>query len=131
VICPISVRQDLERFHVTWSQDTEVAAIECGELRFVKPFDDREHSRVDEADVRVGVSIADLGHSPVIALSEVDDGVSATFDVPKQGDQHTGVEGSLNQVVDLDQDGSRNQQRLVCLFDQAPAASVVVVTPIE
>jgi hypothetical protein len=41
------------------------------------------------------------------------------------------VEGSLNQVVDLDQDGSRNQQRLVSLFDQAPAARVVVVTPLE
>ncbi len=116
---------------MTWSQDTEVAVVERGELRFVKPFDDREHCRVDEADVRVGVSIADLGHSPVVARGEVDDRVRATFDVPKQGDEHAGVEGSLDQVVDLDQDGRRNQQRLVCLFDQAPAAGVVVVTPIE
>lgn len=116
---------------MTWSQNAEVAVIERGELRFVKPFDDREHGRVDEADVRVGVSIADLGHSPVIALIEVDDGVRAAFDVPKQGDKHSGVEGSLNQVVDLDQNGRRNQQRLIGLFDQEPAAGVVVVTPIE
>jgi hypothetical protein len=124
-------RQQLERIDVTGSQDSEVAAIQRRQLRFVQPFDDREHRRVNEPDVRVGVPIADLGDPPVVVRSQVDDRVGATVDVFEQSYKHAGVEGPLDQVVELDQNRRRDQQRLVCLFNEAPAAGVIIITPIE
>ena len=41
------------------------------------------------------------------------------------------MQAAMDQVVDLHQDGGRNQELLLSRFDQAPAGGVFVVAPVE
>ena len=69
------------------TQDAEVATIERGELRLVHSFDDGQHGRIDEADVRVRVAIAELPDAHVVRGLQVSDPVRASLDVRAQSSE--------------------------------------------
>ncbi len=113
------------------TQLAEVGAIERRELRLVKAFDDREEGGIDEADVGVGVSIAELPDAGVVRRQEVGDDIGTRFDVAEQCDQNAGMKALLYPVVDLDEDRRRDHQRLFDLLDQGPTGHVIRVGAIE
>lgn len=51
---------------MTGTEQAEVPMIQCCQLRLAKPLDNGEDRRVDEANVRVGVTLADFPNAPVI-----------------------------------------------------------------
>ena len=131
VLVTDSCWEQLKAFDVPGTENREVAAVECCQLRLVESLDDRQNRRVDEADVRVGVPVAQLGNPTIVGRVGVDDLICAIVDVREQGHEHSRVQASVDQVVDLDQHRSRDQEGLSRFLDQLPASSVVVVAAIE
>lgn len=127
----MSGRQEAKGFDMTRPQRAEVPMIQRGQLWLVQPLNDRKHSGVDVADIRICVSIAELGDSPMIVGCHADHLVGSAFDVSQQRDQDAGMQAAMDEVIDLDQDGSRDQERLPRLLDELPAASMVVIAAIE
>jgi hypothetical protein len=121
----------VKRVHVARTKHAEVAVIKCRELWFVQAFDDGENRGVHEPDVRIGVPIAQLGDPSIVGGGHVDHFVCAVVDVGQQGHQHAGVQRPLDQVVDFDQDRTRDQERLVRLFNQSAATLVIIVATVE
>jgi hypothetical protein len=57
---------ELQRLDVARPHDPEVAVIERRRLRFVETLDDRKDRRVDEADIHVGVPVAELADARIV-----------------------------------------------------------------
>ena len=108
-----------------------MATVERGQLRFVEPFDDRKHGRVNEADVRVGVAVAQITNARVVGWGEIGDRVGARFDVGKQGYQGARIEPLMDPVVDLDEDRRRNHEGFIGRLDQCAACRVIGVGPVK
>ncbi len=67
-----------------------MASIERRELRLPEALDDREHRRVHEADICVGVAVAQLADPRVVGADQVYDPVRAHLDVGEQRDERPG-----------------------------------------
>ena len=109
----------------------EVPMIETGQLSFAQPLGDGEDRRIDESDIRIGVSIAQLPNSGVIGGLKIFDRIRAVLDVGNERDEDAGVEALVDPVVDLPQDRGRNHAHLVGRLDQRPASAVIRVCPVE
>lgn len=55
-----SLGHQAQRVHMPRAQHTEVAVVECRELRFVQPFHDRQDRGVDVSDIQIAVPVAQL-----------------------------------------------------------------------
>jgi hypothetical protein len=73
----MSVGQQPERLDVSRPESGEMAAVERRELRLIEPLGDRQHGGVDEADVGVGVPIAELRDAAMIGPRANDVGSEA------------------------------------------------------
>ena len=116
---------------MAWPQYAEVTLIKSCQLGFVQPLDDRENGRVHIADVRICVSVAEIGDASIVARRHVDHAIGALVYVRQKRDQHSGMQAALDQVIDFYENRARNQDRLTCLLDQPPTACVVVVAAVE
>jgi hypothetical protein len=76
-----SGRQQLEGINVERTDGAEVAVVEGGELRFVEALDDSHDGGVDEADIGVGVAIAELADAELVLGQEVFDAEEASNNV--------------------------------------------------
>src|SRR5581483_7986539 len=129
--CPSSVRHEPRRVDVPWTEDTEVAVVERRQLRLVQPLDDRGHRRLDEADVIVHVTLADLARADVVADGQVFDEVGAGGDVVE--DLHEPVRGApaSEQLVDFDQHRRRHPEAFAGRLDEPTATVVVVIAAVQ
>ena len=71
----------MQAIDVAWADQAKVAPIEGGELGFVQAFRDGCDGRVNEADVRMGVPVAELTDSSVVVRLQLFDSVSTGDDV--------------------------------------------------
>jgi hypothetical protein len=56
---------------VTGTHETEVAVVQRRELGLVESLDDSENGGIDEADIRVGVAVAEIADTPVVIGNQV------------------------------------------------------------
>lgn len=117
--------------HVSRPQDSEVALVERCELGFAEALGDRENSRVDEADVRICVRVAQLTGPSVVLDGEVLDQVRACDHVVEKRPQHAGMHPRVDPGVDLDQYGRRDDERFVGVLDESARGGVVGIATVE
>ena len=96
--------QQPEGRDVAGPQQAEVAAVERRQLGLVHPLHDRQDGGVDEADVGVRVSVAQVADATVIRRHQVLDHICAIPDVVEQRDEHAGVKPRMDEIIHLDQD---------------------------
>jgi hypothetical protein len=108
-----------------------MALVQRCELLLVKPFDHREHCGVHEPEIRVLGSVAQPPDPAIVLGLEVCDLKGACHDVVEQGDEHPGMQARVDPVVDLDQDGSRDDQWLVSVLDERTTGSMVRIAPVQ
>ena len=82
------LREQPQGVDVSWAHHAEVAVVKRRELRFVQPLDDCQHRGVHEADVGVGVALAELTNPAVIFGDWVDDAKATSLDVFKERNEH-------------------------------------------
>jgi hypothetical protein len=91
---------------MTRSEESEVAPIEGRQLWLVEPLDDRENRSVDEADVGIGVPIAQVANSRIVGRGEVGHDVGTGLDVVEEGNKDSRIQSLLDPVVDFDENGA-------------------------
>jgi hypothetical protein len=101
-----------------------VAPVECREFRLAKTLGNGEHGGVDEADVCVGILIAEFANTAIVLRTEVDYLVRAGIHIVQQCDKHARVQALVNPVVHLNQDRRRNDERFVRRLNELSAATV-------
>lgn len=125
------VRQQLKRVDVPRPHHREVSVIECGELRLPKSLHHREHCRVDEADRRVPVLVAELSDSCVVGGDERFDLVRPSGNVIEQCHDDPRVHSPENQLIYLDQYGGRYDKPLSGPLQQCSTYGEVGVVTVE
>jgi len=120
-----------QRADMSWTKQPKVASIECREFRLAKTLGNREHGGVDEADVCVGILIAELANTAIVLRTEVDYLVRAGIQIVKQCETHARVQALVNRVVHLDHDGRRNDERFVRRLNKLFAATVRGIIAVE
>lgn len=113
------------------TEQTEVPMIQRRHLGLTKPLNNGEDRRVDEANVRVGVTLADFPNPPVIVGTKVLDQVGSSRYIVQQCDERARTEPLLDPVINFDQDGSRDDQRFGRLLDKATTCRMIGVAPID
>jgi len=73
------------------AEETEMSMIECRKFWFVQAFNHGEYGCVDEADVRIGIPIAEVADARVIQLLQLFHRKGANTDVIEQRHKYTGV----------------------------------------
>ena len=124
-------RKELQRVHVSGPEQPEVPVIERCDLALFESFDHGEDTRVDEADVRIGVTVHELPHTGHVVVTEVLQPVGARLDVAQQRHHGSGSQTSGAQVVHLRQHGLRNDKRFASIFNHAATSQMVSIVPIE
>ncbi len=99
------------------AKQPEVAAVERRDLGFIQSFDDGQDGSVHEADVRIGVTVADVADSPIVLTKHVLDGEGAGCDVIQEGDENTWMQPLLNPIVHFDQHRRWHDQWLRSCLD--------------
>lgn len=117
--------------HVSRSQDSEVAPVERRELGFSESLDDREDGRVDEADVHICVRVAQFPDPSVVLDGEILDQVRTCGHVVEKRPQDAGMHPRVDEGVDLDQNGRRDDERFVGVLDEGARGGVVGIATIE
>lgn len=108
-----------------------MAAIEGGELRLVQSLDDGQNRRVDESDVGIRVTFANLPNSPVITREQLLDPKRAPGDIVEEFDEDTGVQPFPDPVIHLDQHRRGDHQILARPLDQAATRTVMGISPVQ
>jgi len=111
-------------------EDAEVAIVQGGQLGFIQPLDNREHSSVHESYIGVSVTITNLADPPVILGVQFLHTVSAGLDVVEKGEEDPGVKPGLYQPVYFDQHGRWDDQGLHSVLQKIEAAPVLGVVPV-
>lgn len=113
------------------SQDAEVPAVERRELGFVQALDDREHRGIHEADISIGVSLAEVSDAAKVARGQLLDVETPSDDVIEQRQTSARMKARVDEVVDLDQHRHWNHQLLGRLIDKCSASWVVSIATVE
>jgi hypothetical protein len=116
---------------MTRSKSGEVSTVERCELWFTESLGDRQHRSVDQADIRVGILVAQVAGASVIVGLQVFHTVSTRDDVIQQGNENAGVQTLVDPIVHLYQDKGSYHQRLDCLLYELPAASVGGIVAVQ
>lgn len=87
----LRAREQHERVHMARAERPEVSLIKRGELRLVKPLDDREYSRVHEPNVGIVVAIAKGADTSVVDRLQILNLVGPRLDVVEKRNEHAGV----------------------------------------
>ncbi len=93
---------------MAWPHDAEVAAVEGRELRLPVPLDDGEHGRVNESDSKVAVGRVDLLYPVVVFRSQIVDREGAPTNIVEKAQKRPRAQARPRPVVDLNQDGRRD-----------------------
>jgi hypothetical protein len=110
---------------------SEMSAIQSGQLRLAKSLQNRNDGRVHEADVGVGVLIAELTHPPIVGDIQILNLVRTFINVVEQGEQDAGMQALVDPVVHFNEDGGRYHQALTSVVDESTAGSVSGIITIE
>jgi hypothetical protein len=105
--------------------------VQRGEFRLAEPFDDCEDGSVDEADVGVSITVAQLADPPVVLRKEILDAIDPVRNVVEHRSQHSGMESLADPVIDRDEHWGRYDKWLCGRLDQAAAGMVVRIAAIE
>lgn len=116
--------------HVSRPQDPEVAPVERRELGFAEALDDREHGRVDEADVRICVRVAQFPDPSVVLDREVLDQIGACGHVVEKRPKDAGMHSRVDPGVQLDPYRRRYDKRFVGVLDQGARGGVVGIATV-
>jgi hypothetical protein len=109
----------------------EVAVVQGGELGLPQALDDGEHSGVDEADVLIGILIYELGNTDVVLESKSFNAVDATDYVTHEEAQVLWPEPLMYPIVQFNQHGSRNDQRLTGVSKELARGLMIRIGLIE
>ena len=118
-------RQELQARTMARSHRAEVTTVERCELRFTESFDDRQHGRIDEADIEIAIAGDDLFHADVVVLSQILQCVTARSDVAQHRGEGVRAEVRPAEVIQLGKHGGRDHTRLARIPDE-PGADVVM-----
>jgi len=84
---------------VARAQHPEMATVERCQLRLVQPLDDRENSRIDKADIGIGVAVAELADPALIRWEQVLDQIGAIINVVEECDKNPSNSSGATIVV--------------------------------
>ena len=104
---------------------------QCRELRLVEPFNDGEDGRVDEADVRVGILVADVADTWVVLRLELFDSIGTIDDVIEQCQKDAWMHPPRDELLHLDEGRRRHNHRLIRSNDQMLAGTMVRFSAVE
>jgi hypothetical protein len=124
-------RQQDESVHVPGTEHREVTMVQRRKLWFAESLHHGEDRSVDVTDVCVGVAVTERPHPGVVLRLQVLDEIRAASNVVQKHDEHAGIETLVDPVVDFDEHGRGNDERLGRAFDEFPASKVIGVTSIE
>ena len=79
------LRKKQEGIHVAGAQQSEMPPVQGGQLSLPQTFRNGEHRSVDKADVRIGVSIANLVYARGVVGLQVDDADGSGDDALQKG----------------------------------------------
>ena len=66
---------------MAWTQHPEASAVQRGKLRFVEALHDSQNGRIDEPDVGICISIAQLENPSIVLGQEILDDVCTMSNV--------------------------------------------------
>ena len=116
---------------VARTEQRKVAAIKRCQLGLPQSLDNGQNRRIHEADVCVGVPVAELADPNVISPHELLNRVGASGDVVQQREEHARVQPRMDPVIDLDKHRRRDDTRFGGVLDQAAAGAMIGVTAVE
>ena len=116
---------------MTGTEGAEMTVVEGRKLRLAESLDDGQDGGVDQAYVSIGVSVTHFSDAPVILGLKIFNEVRTGDEVVQERHQHPRVQASVNPVVQLHEHRRRDDERLVCLFDEHPAAKMVGVGAVQ
>ncbi len=95
---------------MSWPHQPEVTPVQRREFRLLPALDHREHCRIDKADIRVGVLIAEFSHADEVECVEIFDYVCPREHIIQQLREDPRMEAGLDQPVEFDQNGRWNDE---------------------
>lgn len=108
-----------------------MAVIECRQLRLPQSLRYGQDGGVDEADVTVGVPMADVTHALVVGRREVRHLVGTGRDILEKDHEYARMETLVNPIIHLDQNGGWDDEGFPCAFDELATPGVIRVAAIE
>lgn len=108
-----------------------MAVVEGGQLGLTEAFDDGKHSCIDESDVRVCVSIAQLSDPHIIVALHLLDAICARDHIIQQRNEYSRVHARVHPVVYFHHDRGRNDQRFLTSLDEGSTQDVIRVASVE
>jgi len=123
--------QELEGVDVTGADDAEVAAVQCGDLRFVEAFRDGDYGRVDQADILIGVFGTKLNYSPVVFHGQRLHADGALGDIAEEGQVNVRIKTTTYEVVNLNDHRRRNNERFLRSAEKVQTRAMIILVAIK
>lgn len=95
-----------------WVKRPEVAMIERGELGLAQSFDQREHARINDADVEIPVLTLDLKTATQVGQRRLMHDIDAVEQILEKCRPDLGVQPLVTPVVEFREHERRNDQIL-------------------
>jgi len=112
---------------VAGADGAEMTVVESCQLALSKPLDDGHHRGVDEAQAQVAVALQQIAHPRIVRAHEFDDRDRLVLHICEERRKGHWTEPVAGEPVELDDDGSRNKQRLVRVRQELCAGLMVGV----
>lgn len=103
------------------TQHREVTTVQGRKRRFAETFDDRQHRRVHESDVGVGVAINQVLDAILVERTQILDPKNTATNISNQADHRAGTKVATHKVVDLGEDWAGKDQGLCRRFEKRSA----------
>jgi len=116
---------------VARAQQPKVAPVQRGQLGLVEALDDGQDSRVHEANVGIGIAVAELSDPAVILRQHFLHKVGAFLNVVQEGNQDTRMQPSMDPVVQLDENRCGDDERLCGRLNEMATSAVIGIATIK